>query len=363
MSAAEPMETEGGDFFGQPENTVQSDLDVPEPMADIDAIDPATVRQPKTRFTFERGYRKESGHPKFPWHRLVKQRADHLITAELARWSECDELPTLSTKRMKSMPFAFPWDIKEIKDELEHPEKLQEWNDMICMSNVVPMLIYTPTLFALLMSAPSGRQPTDANWLPPVLLSTTVLRKYMQIMHFLSINKSLLTVFRRRDVLASGGRMFAKRIDMLSNVVLQNRQFVELARCESIEQALEPRFEQVFYELAELFASHTYTYIKAVEVTILRLCNLDPDETKPLESLLLESAVPDPQAERINPFSERLLGDWRKHNAGYVNRLYQLRKQPLPVASEERLHSDNVRSVNKEAVWLLAKRLVDEVPV
>lgn len=213
------METdEPGDFFGQPENTVQSDLDQPVQPADIDSMSVSNMKQPKTIFNFERGFRKEPGHPKFPWHRIIQQRDDGYITAELSQWNKCEELPP---QEFIKLPFAFPWNILETKELVENPTKLAEWNDVIAQSLGLPIFIYTPTLFVMLMSAAEGRQPTEGNWIPPVILSSTVLRAYMQITYAM-YNDKLVPVERTENIMFHGGELKSKRMDLMKKMILQN---------------------------------------------------------------------------------------------------------------------------------------------
>lgn len=346
---------ESKDFFGQPENTVQSDVDMPVAPANIDAISPDNMKQPATSYNFERGYRKEPGHPKFPWYRIIKQRDDGYITAELGLWNKCEELPQ---KNLKKLPFAFPWDILEIKTLVEDPIKLVEWNDVIALSMGLPFFIYTPTLFAMLMAAEEGQQPKEANWVPPVMLSSTVMRSYLQIMHYMN-NDNLVTLPRREDIMRGAGEMQSKRMDLLTKVILQTPKFLHLAGAENVAQTLGAEFDEVYERLAEVVASHTHIYLRIMEITILRLCDMDAVTNSGLKGLFLESAVPDPEDGRISPFSNQLLDNWRLHNTNYTNRHYQIYKKPPPIA-EGTIHQDDVRGLNKEALWLLLKLIIVE---
>lgn len=354
MKIDEPMDTDG-EFYGQPESTVRSDLDESMSVADLDSVQAAELKQPATKFDMERGWRKEPGHPAFPWHRIVEQREDGLITVRLERWKECEELPEIN---MKKVPFAFPWDVAQIKKGLEDPAKLAEWNDIIAQSMTLPMFVYTPTLFAALMATPEGRKPEERNWMPPCILASSVFRAYNQITFFLSNNKSLLNRERREDALVTGGKMLQTRMDKLVGVLMQNPKFRMLASL-SLEESLHEQYDAIYQSLAETMAGHTIAYLKAMETTLLRLCDMDPYVDIGVRKLLADGAIPDPASERIKPFSEQFLEEWRRHNTLYPNRLYQLRNQAPPIGD---LHPANVRGISKEAMWQLLRLLVAEQP-
>ena len=336
------MDTE--DFFGQPEGTIQSQLPEPEVKLNLDQVNPSELKQPSTKYSLECGYRKELSHPAFPWHGIIEQRDDGYIRAVLSRWEKTSALPKFDV--VKSGVFPFPWNIKEISDKVNDPIKAREWNDVIAQSLTLPMFIYTPTLFAMLM----GTLETDGAWLKPIILSTSVLRCYSQVLSVTASNKTLDRA-RRTDIMKRAADDMRTRMDLMTEVIRQNSHIVALAAANPFDRTTSNEYVEVYEEAAKLFAGHTYTYIKIMEAAILRLCDLDPQEHPSLKELLVESALPDPTTGRIQPYADLLRNDWKEHNVQYTNLLYMIRKRGQAISSIEALHCDDVRGVNKEAMW------------
>ena len=340
------------DFYGQPESTVVSDLDVPEPMANIDEVDRTQVKQPETAYSFESGFNKIHGHPTFPWHAIVEQCDDGRIFADLRKWESSEELPPCN---FKNSVFPFLWNVKEINLAINDEQQIANWNGIIAMSMTLPIFIYTPTILAMTMASGTG-VPGPSNLLAPISLSSSVLRVYYQILHVAAESRTLNRE-RRKDIMRAAGSDLSARMMSVESVIRQHPRLAALAALSNFSASLQPEHDSTYEVLARIFAAHTHVYIKILEVAILRLQDLDPNSERGLHSLLCESALPDPQAERIQPFSNELRQKWCDHNKNYTNLLYKIRTN-CSVITDDNQAQDNVHGINKQAMWYSLREIL-----
>lgn len=333
-------------FYGQPENTI--DENPPSEVPNINTSN--TWKKPTTRYTFERGLRKEAA-PKFVWQGIVEQSDHGMVTAHLYRWAHAN-LPEFDP--YKSGVFPFPWKLQQIAMAINDSEKLAEWNDIIAQTLTVPTIIFTPTIFLMLMAAEKDAPPI---WLPPVMLSTTVLRAYSQVLLILN-NDKRLTGEMKKDIMLRCSEDLQERMNLIVNVVSQNNDLVRLANTNSVEDAMHEKWDAEFDLLARLLASHCGAYIRVIECAILRLVELDVTTEPRIRTLMLETSLPDDRESLLKPFFIDLDEDWRKHTVGYVNKLYSLRGLPEPIGVNGFIPT-HVHSLSKHAMWFVLKRILD----
>lgn len=300
----------------------------------------------KTRYSLQLGYRtNEIGHPTFPWPSCVDQQEDGRVLIDLNKWhSPGSGLPALD----KSTPFPFPF--SALSSHFTSKENTDQWHYLMICSIHMPFFVYTPPVFLLLNSVAVGREKCDEYWQMPVQLTTDMILCYHQVMSMLGKGNTRSPTVRR-EILKAYESFLAGAVAKLLKVIRADKDLKDMFEADEPN----PRGMEDF---ARYIASHTIIHMKNMEAAILRLSGLDDlAPESPIGKLMFtETALPDPEDDRIAPFSAQLMSRWQDDNTDYIGCKYENHKQEKP----EVQHVGNIRGIHMDALWHLFRLLMNE---